>query len=1249
MKPARGSYSFASRKCQNRINAYQFLPQLDRLENREVPAAFAPNDLVVLRVGDTQTYTTTAPIYLEEYAPNKLAGGTTALTLVQSVNITSQALSTPGNQVITSDLGNGTGVGQLNRSFDSSLLTFGGIVADPGISKVPGSANLNRVIATVGVDPVAAGSINTTTYGQFNVGDDLRAVAMYDSTHLYTVGKGAAGTAGTRYFGGLGGSPVTGTVVNSNANTRGVTIGFDGQLYWSTAGPSAIFREDTSNRTLPTTLGTDTQIVTNSQALFNGQPSGTGSEKIDGIWLADMNSNGIVDAGDRLYYTGSEASGLNVSVYTGSAWGTPITLAKGPTQPAAGVTTPGKFVFGITGQVVSPTDCQLFVTYYDKSTINLFSKVYGYYDPNGTTASASGFTELLSLSTNPTGAATLAASSLQGYRGVSFAPINPTTVGLGASTTNPNPGDMVTFNAALTSLNGTPGGQVTFIDYNTANPTGLVLGTGTLDGTGHATIATTLPLGPNSIKAHYAGAGTIAAGDSQRLSVVVTGANVSTTNITSATPNPSTAGKIVTLVANVSGSAGTPSGTVTFLDGATVLGAADLSSGNASIGVSGLTFGSHTITANYSGDSLYKVSASGSTTVNVHGGATVIVNSSVAPSIPNQSVTFTATVTGNGVDASPVGNVSFLSDGVVFGSPAPLDGTGHATISLATLSAGSHFITARFNGDTIYGVTPSDSIIQTVKQAFTPGNLVVERVGDGVTPLTSAAGQVYLDEYTPGGTLVQSIALPKKVNGSQHILTLSGVASTEGGLTLSGDGHYLTLFGFDATLGTPGLTATLPSVTGRTVGRIDGLGNLDTSTVLYVPTDDALGNVRGAVSQDGTQFWVAGDSSATNTGYQYATFGQVGVPSKIGPDDANGRIPEIINGQLYVATQQFQGPVAKVGTGLPTSTTTVDQLPGLTTAGDPYGFLLFDHTGLGGAPDLMYIADQSLGLLKYYFDGSNWVEVGVKFDFAGGFTGLTGSINSSGVVTLFATGNKTATGSTASNLVTFTDSNPYNTNFTLGNVTELANVTSLNEGFRGVAFVPTPRPAPQTVSSLQINDGSVQRSRVTSLTLNFNSSLSLSLPATPDSAFQLTRQSDNAVVTLHAAVSGTSVTLTFTGGAVDGNPANYSLADGRYTLTILASQVNAGNFDGDGNGTEGDNYVLVGNTTSAPKLFRYFGDQNGDGAVGTNDFSNLTGGFKQAFGAPLTPLTEFFDFDGDGVISTADFLEFKKRFNTVLP
>jgi hypothetical protein len=1200
---------------------HSFFPRLDRLEHREVPAAFTPNDIVVLRVGDGATYTTTAPIFLDEYAPNK-AAHTSALSLVQSFNISTTAQSNqPGNQVITSDLTNGTGVEQLNRSFDSSLLTFGGIQADTNNAS---PTVLNRVIATVGIDPGAAGGIDTRTYGQMYAGDDLRAVAYFDSSHIYTVGKQSTGPGGTRYFGGLDVSPTTGTQISHDINTRGVTIGFDGRMYWSAAGNSGIFSVPTDP--LPTTTqATDTRLVVN--------PFGQ-SEKIDGIFIADMNGDGIVDNGDRMYYTGP-ISGLWVSTYNGTTrtWGTAINLANAPLQNNV------TGVFGITGSVVQDPvtmqyNVQLFVTTYDKNNAGFISRVYGYYDVDGINPDPAGFTDLLDLPT----------TGNQGYRGVSYAPLNPTTISLMTSNPNPQPTDNVTFTATISSANGSPTGNATFIAYNPADildtygiDHGTVLGTAPIDGTGHASISLVMPnAGPSIVKAYYSGTGSIAAATSSPVSVVVTGPNTSSTDITSISPNPATKGQTVTLQASVTGSAGTTSGTVTFKEGATVLGISTISAGNATLGLNSFSVGTHTVTAYYSGDANYKISFSPSMSFDVHAGATSVVTSSIEPSIPNQLVTFTATVTGNGIEPAPVGNVTFFSDGVaIAGSPVTLDGTGHATIGISNLTGGSHFISAQFNGDTHYAVTNSVKIIQTVTKAFTPGNLIVERIGDGVVPLSSGGTQVFLDEYTPAGAIVQSIALPIADSGSTHILTLSGAANTEGGLTMSGDGHYLTLAGFDAPLGTPGLTSTSPATVARTVARIDAGANLDTSTAVTIPTGDALENVRGAVSQNGKGFWIAGDSgSATASGLQYAPIGLVGTPTPIGPGNDTARIAQINRGQLFASTTDTAGPIVQVGTGLPTVGGPETGLPGLTGSTDPFAFLMFDHTGGSGAPDLMYIADQTGGLLKYYFDGTNWVQVGVKYDFAGGFTGLTGYLNASNQPVLFATGNKTAKKATASNLVTFTDSNPYNANFALGNVTELANVTSLGEGLRGVAFVPSV--APETVASVVVNNGAVQRSRVTTVQVNFDPSLTLSLPANPADAFQLKRQSDNALVTLSAVVSGPSVTLTFTGGAVDGAAGNYSLADGRYTLTVFANQVNGGSFDGNGDGVTGDDYALVGAPGTAPNLFRFFGDINGDGTVSASDFIV----FRQYFGG----VNDAFDFNGDGAVAASDFAQFRQRF-----
>jgi hypothetical protein len=169
---------------------------------------------------------------------------------------------------------------------------------------------------------------------------------------------------------------------------------------------------------------------------------------------------------------------------------------------------------------------------------------------------------------------------------------------------------------------------------------------------------------------------------------------------------------------------------------------------------------------------------------------------------------------------------------------------------------------------------------------------------------------------------------------------------------------------------------------------------------------------------------------------------------------------------------------------------------------------------------------------------------------------------------------------------------------------------------------------PATVAGVVVNDGLPQRSRVTSLKVTFDQSLTL--PSNPANAFQLKRNSDAATVNLGATFSGNEVTLTFIGGAVDGS----SLADGRFSLTVLANDVNGGYFDGNGDGTPGDNFLLVGDTSN--KLFRLFGDADGNGQVTSSDFL--------AFRIAFLSTNSAFDFDGNGSVDSGDFLQFRLRF-----
>ena len=73
-------------------------------------------------------------------------------------------------------------------------------------------------------------------------------------------------------------------------------------------------------------------------------------------------------------------------------------------------------------------------------------------------------------------------------------------------------------------------------------------------------------------------------------------------------PNPSTKGQTVTFTARVVAAvkgAGTPTGTVTFYNGATPLGSGTLTNGMASLAVSSLPVGSNKISASYSGDASF--------------------------------------------------------------------------------------------------------------------------------------------------------------------------------------------------------------------------------------------------------------------------------------------------------------------------------------------------------------------------------------------------------------------------------------------------------------------------------------------------------------------------------------------------------------------------------------------------------------------------------------------------------------------
>jgi hypothetical protein len=174
----------------------------------------------------------------------------------------------------------------------------------------------------------------------------------------------------------------------------------------------------------------------------------------------------------------------------------------------------------------------------------------------------------------------------------------------------------------------------------------------------------------------------------------------------------------------------------------------------------------------------------------------------------------------------------------------------------------------------------------------------------------------------------------------------------------------------------------------RIIARVDSLGTVNSSTQT---TTYSGNNIRGAVTADGTSFWTSG----ANTGIANIAFGGSGAGTVVASTITNTRWINIMNGQLYVssATGTYQS-ISSIGTGKPTSTgNTITALPGLpTTGGNSFGFLLLDRVKAVTGPDLLYVADQTLGILKYSFDGTTWTARG---SVTGNAWGLAGFYNAS--------------------------------------------------------------------------------------------------------------------------------------------------------------------------------------------------------------------------------------------------------------
>lgn len=321
-------------------------------------------------------------------------------------------------------------------------------------------------------------------------------------------------------------------------------------------------------------------------------------------------------------------------------------------------------------------------------------------------------------------------------------------------------------------------------------------------------------------------------------------------------------------------------------------------------------------------------------------------------------------------------------------------------------------------------------------QNFTPGNLVVFRAGSGAAAIGNIATAIFLDEYTTTGTLVQTVAMPTMAVGANKAIFCNGSSTTDGQINLSADKKFIVLTGYLTTDGAANPQAVSSLNAPRVIGTVANDKIINTTTSLDIFSAAAM---RSVASPNGTDFYVVGGS----TGTILATLGST-TTTLISGTITNSRAIKIFDGDIYISNASGTNPrIGKVGTGLPTTTGQVNVgLPGMPTTGSPYSFLMLDVSAAVAGLDVLYIADDGFGILKYSLVGGSWVSNGTIN--AAGVKGLTGS-NMGNIVKLYSTD--------GAQISTITDNAGYNAPPSSTMPTVIA-TAAINTAIRGIAFAP---------------------------------------------------------------------------------------------------------------------------------------------------------------------------------------------------
>ena len=427
---------------------------------------------------------------------------------------------------------------------------------------------------------------------------------------------------------------------------------------------------------------------------------------------------------------------------------------------------------------------------------------------------------------------------------------SPALVTLGSSFDAVRYGQAVTLNASVSGGGATPTGKVRFLQGTT------LLGTVALANGAASLTINTLPVAMHTITAIYDGDETNEGGTSRAFTLTVNKAAQPLSLSSSA--NPVGWKQFVTLAAGINNAGNgltPPSGTIVFKNGATVLGTSVLSRlGRASIATNALAPGSHSITAEFSGDGNYEANTATALSQTISKGETAIrPRLSVRTTTFGQPVIFSAQI--HGQNGAPTGNVE-IYDGAQLLSTEPLN-NGFVSYTLTSLTDGEHMLKAVYKGDEQFASSTSALLPLTVSPfcTWTPAtNSAVFDLkgGAGFIPV-NARGDCFWSAFTNDRWITILDYGPEVGAVSFSVAPLTTGTARKGTITVAG--HRLTILQAKPATTVSGASYTREGLAPDTIASVfgDGLAPAtEPSQSLPLPT--TLGGIQVKITDsNGTE------------------------------------------------------------------------------------------------------------------------------------------------------------------------------------------------------------------------------------------------------------------------------------------------------------------------------------------------------------------------------------------------------------